>query len=64
MVSENSCGYIYLHLPTDYRSADATERFIFVVVGGDWNTDLQQPGEFSDAVCLLLRELKVSLIDL
>ena len=58
MVSINSCGciclLINLYLPTDYHSADATERlkdalgdiagFIsytahhFVVVAGDWNT--------------------------
>ena len=59
---------------------DATERFKdilgeiagfisstahhFVVVAGDWNTDLRRPGEFSDAVCSFLRELNLSLIDL
>ena len=72
--------YLSTHLPTDYRSADATERFKdvlgeiagfiastahhFVVVAGDWNTDLRRPGEFSDAVCSFLRELNLSLIDL
>ena len=83
-VSINSCGciclLINLYLPTDYCSADATERFKdvlgeiagfisstshhFVVVAGDWNTDLRRPGEFSDAVCSFLRELNLSLIDL
>ena len=75
-----SCLLINLYLPTDYRSADATERFKdvlgeivgfisstahhFVVVAGDWNTDLRQPGEFTDAVCSFLRELNLSLVDL
>ena len=75
-----SCLLINLYLPTDYRSADATERFKdvlgeivgfisstvlhFVVVAGDWNTDLWQPGEFTDAVCSFLRELNLSLVDL
>ena len=58
--SINACGciclLINLYLPTDYHSADATERFKdilgeiagfisstahhFVVVGGDWNIDV------------------------
>ncbi len=75
-----TCLLMNIYLPTDYRSNTATQKlkdvlgevagFIssidhdFVVIAGDWNTDLGRPGEFTDTVCSFLSELNLSLVDL
>ncbi len=75
-----TCLLINVYLPTDYRSQAATEQlkdvlgeiagFVsstahdFVLIAGDWNTDLDRPGQFSEAICAFLSELNLSLVDL
>ena len=74
------CLLINVYLPTDYRTIAATDllkdtlgelcgfistvSFEFMVIAGDWNTDLQRHCSFTDAVVSFLNELNLSLADL
>ena len=76
------CLLINIHLPTDYHSGTANEQlketlgdlcgFIstvshdFLILVGDWNTDIQRPCNFTHTVSVsaFLGELNLSLIDL
>lgn len=71
---------INAYLPTDYRSASATELlretlgdlcgFIsthshdILIIAGDWNTDMRRSCCFTDNVSAFLSELNLSLVDL
>ena len=74
------CLFVNIYLPTDYCTNASTELlkdtlgeisgFIsssthdFVVVVGDWNTDMRRPGRFSDTVASFLSEFNFTLVDL
>ena len=74
------CLLINIYLPTDYRSGAANEQlketlgdlcgfistvsYDFLIIAGDWNTDIQRPCSFTHTVSAFLGELNLSLVDL
>ena len=72
---QNCCCNVYL--PADYHSSAATDQlndtfygFIstvlhdFLIVAGDWNTDLHRSCSFTDIVLSFVYDLNLSLVDL
>ena len=76
----NCCCLLNVYLPADYRSSAATDQindtlgelygFIsivphdFLIVAGDWNTDLHRSCSFTDIVLSFVYDLNLSLVDL
>ena len=74
------CLLLNVYLPADYRSSAATDQlndtlgelygFIstvphdFLIVAGDWNTDLHRSCSFTDIVLSFVYDLNLSLVDL
>ena len=74
------CLLINIYFPTDYRSGAANEQlketlgdlcgfistvsYDFLIIAGDWNTDIQHPCSFTHTVSTFLGELNLSLVDL
>ena len=75
-----TCLLVNVYLPTDYRSVASSALFKdtlgelagfvsatsydFVVVVGDWNTDVNRSGSFTDIVLSFLSDLDMSFADL
>ena len=80
VVQNCCCLLINVYLPTDYRSTAATDQlkatlgelygFIstvphdFLIIAGDWNTDLHRPCSFTDVISSFVYDLNLSFVDL
>ena len=80
VVHDCCCLLINVYLPTDYRSTAATDQlqatlgelngFIstvphdFLIIVGDWNTDLRRSCNFTDIVSSFIYDLNLSFVDL